>query len=159
MNLAKTPIADSLRAVGRDLAGASGPRLVVLVTDGEETCDGDPGAAVRDLAAGGVEVRVNIVGFAIDELMLKEEFESWARLGGGRYFDATDGEGLSQAMSGATRETFEAVANGEVVAVGTVNGAAVELPVGEYRVRTASGGDVGTVTIRAGEETSVRLAG
>lgn len=32
------------------------------------------------LAAGGFDVRVNIVGFAIDELMLKEKFEGWARL-------------------------------------------------------------------------------
>jgi hypothetical protein len=158
-NLAKTPIADSLRAVARDLAGASGPRLVVLVTDGEETCDGDPAAAIRELAAGGVEVRVNIVGFAIDELMLKEEFEGWARLGGGRYFDATDGEGLRQAVRGAIRETFEAVSNGEVVAGGTVGGDAVELPVGEYRVRTSSGKDLGAVTIAADEETTVRLGG
>jgi hypothetical protein len=158
-NLAKTPIADSLRAVGRDLAGASGPRLVVLVTDGEETCDGDPAAAIRELAASGVEVRVNIVGFAIDELMLKEEFESWARLGGGRYFDATNGEGLRQAVRGSIRQTFEAVANGEVVAGGTVGGDPVELPAGEYRVRTSAGDDLGAVTIKAGEETSVRLGG
>jgi len=158
-NLAKTPIADSLRAVRQDLAGASGPRLVVLVTDGEETCDGDPAAAIRELAAGGVEVRVNIVGFAIDELMLKEEFESWARLGGGRYFDATDGAVLRRAVRGAIRETFEALADGEVVAGGTVGGDPVELPVGEYRVRTSAGEDLGTVAIVAGEETAVRVGG
>lgn len=158
-NLAKTPIADSLRAVQQDLAGASGPRLVVLVTDGEETCDGDPAAAIRELAAGGVDVRVNIVGFAIDELMLKEEFERWARLGGGRYLDAADGEGLRRAVRGAIRPSFEALSGGEVVAGGTVNGDPVELPVGEYRVRTSSGEELGTVTIRAGEETAVRLGG
>jgi hypothetical protein len=158
-NLAKTPIADSLLAVRRDLAAASGPKLVVLVTDGEETCDGDPAAAIRELAAGGVEVRVNIVGFAIDELMLKEEFESWARLGGGRYFDATDGAVLRRAVRGAIRETFEALADGEVVAGGTVGGDPVELPVGEYRVRTSSGEDLGTVAIVAGEETAIPVGG
>ncbi len=158
-NLSKTPIADSLRAVRRDLAGASGPKLVVLVTDGEETCDGDPAAAIRELAAGGFDVRVNIVGFAIDELMLKEEFEGWARLGGGRYLDAADGAGLRNAVRGAIRPSFEALAGGEVVAGGTVDGDAVELPVGEYRVRTSSGEDLGAVTIRADEETTVRLGG
>jgi hypothetical protein len=158
-NLAKTPIADSLRAVRRDLAGASGSKLVVLVTDGEETCEGDPAAAIRELAAGGFDVRVNIVGFAIDELMLKEDFESWARLGGGRYLDAADGEGLRNAVRGAIRPSFEALAGGEVVASGAVDGDAVELPVGEYRVRTSSGEDLGTVTIAAGEETTVRHGG
>lgn len=156
-NLAKTPIADSLRAVARDLGGATGPRLVVLVTDGEETCDGDPAAAIRELAAAGMDVRVNIVGFAIDELMLEEEFERWARLGGGRYLDAADGAGLRQAIRGAIRPSFEVLDGDEVVAAGTVGGDPVELPAGEYRVRVAGGEELGTVTIAGGEEASVRF--
>jgi hypothetical protein len=39
MNLAKTPIADSLAKVESDLKGAPGRKVIVLVTDGEETCD------------------------------------------------------------------------------------------------------------------------
>src|SRR5690606_23390906 len=46
MNLARTPIADSLAAVEADLAGAAGGAIVVLVTDGEETCDGNPAAVI-----------------------------------------------------------------------------------------------------------------
>ncbi|NJN52741.1 MAG: VWA domain-containing protein, partial [Gammaproteobacteria bacterium] len=87
-NLAKTPIGASLLKVKEDLAGNTGPALVVLVTDGEETCDGDPQAAIEDLRAAGLDVRVNIVGFAIDEIGLKETFQSWAQAGNGAYFDA-----------------------------------------------------------------------
>ena len=151
-NLAKTPIADSLSQVASDLAGASGPRLVILVTDGEETCGGDPEQAIRDLAAAGIDARVSIVGFAIDELMLKESFEAWAHLGGGRYFDATDGELLTSAMQQAIQPTFEVVAGSEVVATGTVGGEAVELPVGSYQIRLSGAGDLGSVDVVAGEE-------
>lgn len=157
MNLARTPIAASLGAVRQDLAAAAGPLLVVLVTDGEETCDGDPAAAIEDLRAAGVDVRVNIVGFAIDELMLEEDFERWARLGGGRYFDAADGEALRQAVRSSLREGFEVLRSGALVATGTVGDAGVELAPGRYEVRTSSGTGLGSVTIAAGEVAELRV--
>ena len=43
INLAKTPIAASLTAVQDDLAAAKGERVIILITDGEETCGGNPG--------------------------------------------------------------------------------------------------------------------
>ena len=52
MNLAKTPIAASLQKVKDDLAGTNGSILVILMTDGEETCDGNPKAAIEALRAG-----------------------------------------------------------------------------------------------------------
>src|SRR5690606_37707119 len=53
MNLAKTPIGESLRLTAADLAGRPPPHLIVLVTDGEETCEGDAAAAIRGLRAAG----------------------------------------------------------------------------------------------------------
>lgn len=41
-----TAIASALGSVGGDLAEVTGPRIVVLITDGQETCQGDPAAAV-----------------------------------------------------------------------------------------------------------------
>ncbi|MEO1087349.1 MAG: VWA domain-containing protein, partial [Acidobacteriota bacterium] len=151
-NLAKTPIADSLRQVKSDLSGAPGPRLVILVTDGEETCGGDPAGVIEDLKASGFDVRVNIVGFAIDELMVKEEFERWARLGGGRYFDAADGESLRGAVRGALATTYEVLKGGEVVGGGSLGGDAIELEPGDYSVRIG-GRDVGVVKVVAKDET------
>ena len=85
-----------------DLPGVTGPVVVVLITDGEETCDGDPAAAIQALRGAGFDVRVNIVGFAIDEHRLREEFEAWARAGNGRYVEANDGAQLA-AHGGAGR--------------------------------------------------------
>ncbi len=131
MNLAKTPIAASLEAVASDLGSASGPHLIVLVTDGEETCDGDPAAAIEKLRGQGFDVRVNIVGFGIDERMLKDTFTEWARLGGGRYFDARNADELSESMRATTRVPYEVLdAEGKLVASGVVGGKAIELKPG-----------------------------
>ena len=59
-------------------ATSTGPRVVVVVTDGAETCDGDPEAAVRSLVEAGFETTVNIVGFALNNEALKERMASWA---------------------------------------------------------------------------------
>ena len=44
--------------------------------------------------ASGIDVRVNIVGLAIDELMLRETFQQWARIGHGQYLDAKNSQEL-----------------------------------------------------------------
>ena len=147
MNRAKTPIGASLLAVKDDLAGVEGPATVVLVTDGEETCDGDPDAAIAALQNAGFDVRVNIVGFAIDDLALKETFEAWARAGGGRYVEANDGAELAQAMRTSLERGFDVLDGERVVASGMVNGAPVQVVSGTYRVRLSGGRDLGEVTI------------
>lgn len=155
-NLAKTPIADSLRRVREDLAAASGRRVVVLITDGEETCGGDPAAAIRELRQAGIEVEVSIVGFAIDQLALKEQFRSWAKLGGGLYLDAADGEALQKAVRGAVATSFDVVQGGKVITTGAVGGPAIDLPAGGYAVQVA-GRTVGEVSIAAGKEVAFTL--
>lgn len=135
-NMAKTPIGASLRMVAEDLKGVKGRKTVVLLTDGEETCGGDPAAAIQYLKQQGLDVGVNIVGFAVDDSTLKVSFERWAELGGGRFFDAKNGQELSKALTDAMRPKFQVTdATGSVVAEGTAGGAAVELPVGTYTVR------------------------
>ncbi|MGF1626743.1 MAG: VWA domain-containing protein, partial [Alphaproteobacteria bacterium] len=71
---ARTPIGEALRLVAEDMAALPAPRLVVMVTDGEETCDGDPRAEIERLRADGFEVRINILGFAVDDAALADDF-------------------------------------------------------------------------------------
>lgn len=134
-NLARTPIADSLKAISRDLSGHQGRIVVVLVTDGEETCEGDPEAVLAQLAKSGIEVSVNIVGFAIDDQDLADQFKDWAQLGSGRYFSADDSETLATAVASALRTSFEVFdQRGAKVAEGVVGGEPVEVEAGAYRV-------------------------
>lgn len=135
-NLAKTPLGASLLAVGQDLKNVKGQKVVVLLTDGEETCGGDPAQAIQTLKAQGLDIRVNVVGFDVADAGLKVSFERWATLGGGRYFDAKNGQELSKALTDALRPKFQVTdVTGGVVAEGTVGGARVTLPVGTYTVR------------------------
>ena len=131
--------------------------LVVLVTDGEETCDDDPLAAIAALRAAGMDVRVNIVGFAIDEHQLREQFEAWARAGGGLYVEAHDREELQRAMAVTVETPFEVLRGADVVATGVVNGGAVTLTPGQYRVHVLAGAAAAEypVEIVAGEDQTV----
>ena len=61
--LGTTPIDYTLRQIARDFGSTAGEKLVVLVTDGKEECKGDPAAAVAELQAQGLKLRLNIVGF------------------------------------------------------------------------------------------------
>jgi hypothetical protein len=158
MNLSKTPIGASLLKVRDDLKSVNGPMLVVLVTDGEETCGGDPKAAIQTLRAAGLDVRVNVVGFAVDEVVLKEQFREWARLGNGAYFDAQDGEQLKKAMRATLRPTYQVLADAKVVATGTVNGDPIEIPLGKYTLRVlgAAARDIRDVEVEDGALREVR---
>jgi len=136
-NLAKTPIANSLALVREDLNAAKGQRLVILITDGEETCGGNPAEAIEKLKAAGIDVRVNVVGFAIDDANLKQTFRYWASVGDGSYFDASNSEELSQSVTGALRAPYDVYNSaGQIVADGLTGGDAVQLPAGTYRVAT-----------------------
>ena len=158
MNLARTPIGESLRLVGDDLKNADGQKLIILITDGEETCDGDPAAAITELKEAGHDVRVNIVGFAIDDAALKAEFESWSRIGGGLYFNATNAAELDEALQQALRPKYQVLdETGAIVASGTAGAGDVELPSGSYTVKilTSPVQTFGDVKIEQEETTRV----
>ena len=83
-----------------------------------------------------MDLRINVVGFDVADAGLKVNFERWATLGGGRYFDAKNGQELTKAMTDALRPKFQVTdVTGGVVAEGTVGGGRVSLPVGMYTVR------------------------
>lgn len=159
-NLARTPIADSLAKVESDLAKAAGPRTIVLVTDGEETCGGDPEAVIRKLQEKGIDFRLNIIGFALADDTLEARFAEWAELGGGQYFRAADADGFKLALGAALRTPFSVFdRDGAEVARGLVDGDAVALPAGDYRVvvMTAQGRRFDGVRVPAGGEARVRV--
>ncbi|MGI8485123.1 MAG: VWA domain-containing protein, partial [Thermomicrobiales bacterium] len=160
VDLVRTPIGASLQQVSADLGTGAGPKIVVLVTDGEETCGGDPEAAIRALIATGIDVHVNIVGFALDDAQLKATFANWAQLGNGRYIDAGNAAELDAAVSAAVLPTFRVVdAQGMIVASGQVGGDPITVPAGTYTVVVASnpGQQFTSVTISPEQTTTLDL--
>ena len=59
----KTPIGATLLQIAETLKNQPGEKVIVLVTDGLESCDQDPCKVARQLKAAGVITRIHIVGF------------------------------------------------------------------------------------------------
>lgn len=134
-----TPIAFSLEAIGVDLTGVDEDVLVVLVSDGDETCDGDPVAAAKALHEADPRLRVSVIGFDIAEQEARARLEAIAAAGGGVYFNAGDAAQLADALEEAVALTYRVVdAQGVEVYQGSI-GSTTTLPAGLYRVEI--GGD------------------
>ncbi len=161
INLARTPLAASLEAVLEDLADfPDHQRLVVMLTDGEETCDGDVGQAVSALIDEGLNVRLNIVGFHIDEPELQTDFTRYAAAGRGEYFNSQDGDELVEGLIAALAARFRVVdATGRQVARGRVDGEPFDLAPGSYEVivDTSTGEYREAVTIAPGQTVEIRF--
>lgn len=89
-----TPIAGALEEAGDAFSGKEETtNRVILVSDGLETCGGDPVAAARELADANINVTIDVVGFDIprsEEAQLKQI----AKVSGGRYATASTAEEL-----------------------------------------------------------------
>ncbi len=154
-NGAKTPIGASLAKVSEDLKSVTGEKLVVLITDGDETCGGDPAAEIDKLRKAGIGLRVSIVGLALDDPKLAATFKRWSDLGGGAYFDAKDAAGLDKALTAALRPGFEVMnAQGQVITSGIVGGDAVSAPAGNLTVRLKGRTDAGKPVVVKPKETA-----
>ena len=103
----ETPIAAALLKARDAFQGVSGTKMVVLITDGAEECHGDPCAAIKELAAVGLDVHVNVVGFHLKQKE-REAVECIAREGRGKYYDAADAKALVAAMSEVKAEVERA---------------------------------------------------
>ena len=154
-NGAKTPIGASLDKASDDLKSVTGEKLIVLVTDGEETCGGDPAAAIERLRKAGIGTRVSIVGFALDDEKLATTFRRWSDAGGGAFFDAKDAAGLDKSLTEALRPGFEVLnAQGQVIASGLVGGDAVQVPAGNHTVRIKGRANVSKPAVVKPKETA-----
>ncbi len=162
----QTPIGLSLRQVAEDFGEVSGPKIVVLITDGEETCSPDPGdpdyppRVVEDLRARGLDVKVNIVGFDIDKDEVRAFLADLAASTGGVFYSAADAGELEAAIEAALRTPYEVRdLRGEVIARGTLDGGPVRLPAGIYRVEVAAVEPlvIEDVVIEAGRATLVEI--
>ena len=83
-----TPITYVLQLAAADIAKEPGARTIVLVSDGKETCAGDPCAAARALAAADARLVIHTIGFNVDAAA-RFELQCIARVARGTYSDAT----------------------------------------------------------------------
>ncbi len=95
----KTPIAQSIKASAANFAGLEEQNNhVVLISDGLESCDGDPCGEAAALIERGINVRVHVVGFDVDA-DTRAQLECIAEKGQGKYFDAKNAAGFQEAIA------------------------------------------------------------
>lgn len=98
----QTPIAAALeRSIEWVTADGVERPTVVLITDGIESCNGDPCAAAGLLAAAGIKTTIHVVGYDLKDDQ-RAAVECISRVGGGKYFDARDTDGLRTALEQVT---------------------------------------------------------
>lgn len=92
-----TPITESLRQAAGQLSRPGRPATIVLVSDGIETCKGDPCALAKDLASKGTKLVVHTVGFGVSGSAV-QQLQCIAKAAGGNYYHATDRASLAKAL-------------------------------------------------------------
>jgi hypothetical protein len=94
-----TPLALSLEEAAKDFTpgGESVTNAIIMVTDGEDTCGGDPCAIAGQLHAADIALTTHVVGFALTREQ-RQAVRCIAEEGGGQLFAAEDAESLSEAV-------------------------------------------------------------
>ncbi|NNE98565.1 MAG: VWA domain-containing protein [Pyrinomonadaceae bacterium] len=152
-----TPLAESLRLVGVDMAGYSGDTTLIILTDGKEQCRGNPVAEVRKLQRKGIDVNLHVIGFAVDEPSVRQLSEI-AKAGGGQFHKAADSKELVSALKTSLGVRFEVRdATGKVVARGVTGAQKIELTEGFYRIviKAKPEIEVKDVFVKKGQKTTV----
>lgn len=131
-----TPLVYSVLQTISDLKGVGGGS-VVLITDGEETCRGDPVVAAQQLKDSGIDITLHIVGFTIKGKKVEQQLTAFAETTGGRYFSAQSGKELARALLIAAVDKLPYTifdAAGKQVGKGETGDPREELPPGKYKV-------------------------
>ncbi|WP_027055033.1 vWA domain-containing protein [Mesorhizobium erdmanii] len=95
--LGKTPLTAAVKQAAEALRYTEDKATVVLITDGLETCGGDPCALGKELKASGVDFTADVVGFGLtaDE---GKQIACLAENTGGKYIQASDEKALQEAL-------------------------------------------------------------
>ena len=149
-----TPIAYSLQQAAADFP-ADGKKIIVLVTDGEESCGGDVRGTLQALRDAGLEVDLRIIGFDLDDRAVSS-FE-----GLGTFENARSAGELVAALGRAVEvektQTYSVTANVTRQGQPAADGAAVSLVEavgGEAFPLTMSAPGVLTASLPAGAYTA-----
>ncbi len=100
----ETPISYSLRQAADDL-GQTGRRTVVLVSDGEETCDADPCRTAASLAGRGITLKFDVIGLRVSGAA-RDQLRCIADRGHGTYYDADNAAQIENSLDKLATRAF-----------------------------------------------------
>ena len=102
----KTPLTKSIQIAAEQLKNRDAPTSIVVISDGKESCNADPCAAAKELAAAGVNLKIHVIGFDVkkDEAA---QLQCIAKNGGGKYFAANNAGDLAKSFADVKKEVAE----------------------------------------------------
>ena len=159
----ETPLVYSALQAPADLK-AIGGGTVILITDGEESCKGDPVKAAAELKASGLDIRLNIVGFTLKNAKAQKDLSGFAQSTGGLYYAADSGSALADAVTAAAVDKFPYKvfdSSGKLVLTGEAGEGSDQLPAGDYKVVVTAGTKELTapkVTLGPGQSVTITIA-
>lgn len=95
----KTPMTQAVRQAAEALKYTEQKGTVILVSDGQETCEADPCAVARELEKNGIGFTVHTVGFGLDNKTAVAQLKCIAQETGGIAVLADNAEELEAAMT------------------------------------------------------------
>jgi hypothetical protein len=128
-----------LNQAARDFGAMQDDRALVLVTDGIESCGGDPIEAARELREQGI--MVHLIGFGLGNAADEDaaSLQAVASASGGRYVIAGSAEELKEALAQTVATSFSVFKGSTEVANGSLGSdETLFLPEGDYRVELDS---------------------
>jgi Mg-chelatase subunit ChlD len=111
-----TPLEYALRqAAEDDFSDCKGTKTLILITDGADTCKGDPCRFIRELPMLGIRVKVDIVGLDIGDKEGRNQLHCIAEESGGKYYDANTAAQMIDSVSTSVNKAI----SGQVISPST----------------------------------------
>ena len=99
----KTPLARSVLHVAARMKLKDAETTILLVSDGIDTCGGDPCKVVKELKKSGINFVLHTVGLDVDT-KASQQLQCMAKEGGGQFFAANDAKTFLDALQTVTVE-------------------------------------------------------
>jgi Mg-chelatase subunit ChlD len=135
----QTPIAYALNQAASDFAALESERTLVLVTDGIESCGGDPVAAARELRE--QDIMIHVIGFGLGNTADGDarSLQAIADASGGQFLSANSAAELRRALEVTVGTRFRVLSDDTVVARSVLgSNEPLFLPTGDYRIELDS---------------------
>lgn len=101
--MGKTPIAKSLQKAVEIIETKSGKKVIILVSDGRESCHGKPCDLVTNYISQGKQFVNHVIGFDVDQ-RARKQLECIAAAGNGNYYPVDDLSGFQIAFQNVQQD-------------------------------------------------------
>ena len=98
-----TPISYTVeRSLNEDFRGLNGKKSIILISDGIETCGEDPCNVAVRMQQQGINIKINVVGFGLQDYAAEKQLRCVALGTKGKYYSANTAAELADSLNKAT---------------------------------------------------------